>query len=156
MNAANHYATPPTISSCCVYVCVHSSIRAAWPSDCCWISLSRWMLKSWCWTNLRSVVTATLTSLTAVCLGLSGWAGTRNECTDKPSRPFDRTLIYFTSAAVSVGSSHMTALSCPLHGVDSVHLIIFLLMGTCRQWGSWSVGGHNHWKVIARDPICAS
>jgi len=70
--------------------------------------------------------------------------GTRNECTDKPSRPFDRTLIYFASAAVSVDSSHMTASSRPLHGVDSVHLIIFLLMGTCRQWGSRSVGGHNH------------
>ena len=29
-------------------------------------------------------------------------------------------------------------------------------MGTCRQCGSWSVVGHNHRKVIGRDPICAS
>ena len=33
------------------------------------------------------------------------------------------------------------------HGlVDSVHLQI-LLIGTCRQRGSWSVAGHNHGKV---------
>ena len=31
-----------------------------------------------------------------------------------------------------------------------------LLMGTCRQCGSRSVAGHNHRKVIWRDPICAS
>jgi len=42
-----------------------------------------------------------------------------------------------------------------LRGVDSVHLQI-LLMGTCRQCGSWSVAGHSHRKVIGRDPICAS
>jgi len=30
------------------------------------------------------------------------------------------------------------------------------LMGMCRQCGSWSVAGHNHRKVIGRDPICAS
>jgi len=29
-------------------------------------------------------------------------------------------------------------------------------MCTCRQCGSWSVAGHNHRKVIGRDPICAS
>ena len=58
---------------------------------------------------------------------------------------------YFASAAVSVDSSHMTVLC----GVDSVHLRI-LLMGTCRQCGSWSVAGHKHRKVIGRDPICAS
>jgi len=43
----------------------------------------------------------------------------------------------------------------PLRGVDSVQLQI-LLMGTCRQYGSWSVAGHNHRKVIGRDPNCAS
>ena len=34
--------------------------------------------------------------------------------------------------------------------------IQILLMGTCRQCGSWSVAGHNHRKMIGRDPICAS
>jgi len=29
-------------------------------------------------------------------------------------------------------------------------------MGMCQQCGSWSVAGHNHMKVIGRDPICAS
>ena len=43
----------------------------------------------------------------------------------------------------------------PLCGGDSVHLWI-LLMGTCRQCGSWSVAGHNHRKVIGRDSIYAS
>jgi len=43
----------------------------------------------------------------------------------------------------------------PLRGVDSVNLQI-LLMGTCRQYGSWSVDGHNHRKVIGRDPMSAS
>ena len=52
-------------------------------------------------------------------------------------------------------SSRMTASSSALRGVDSVHLEI-LLMGTRRQCGSWSVAGHNHRKVIGRDPICAS
>jgi len=56
-----------------------------------------------------------------------------------------------TSAAVAVDFSHMT----PLRAVDSDHLQI-LYMGTCRQCGSWSVAGHNHKKVIGRDPICAS
>jgi len=63
---------------------------------------------------------------------------------------------YFPGAAVAVDSS--TALSgygYLLRGVDSVRLQI-LLMGTCRQCGSWSVAGHNHRKVIGRDPICAS
>jgi len=57
-------------------------------------------------------------------------------------------------AAVTVDSSHMT----PLRGVDSVISVHFQisLMGTCRQCGSWSVAGHNHRKVIGRDPICAS
>jgi len=40
----------------------------------------------------------------------------------------------------------------PLRGVDSVHLQI-LLMGTCRQCGSWSVDGHNHRKVTGQDPF---
>ena len=40
----------------------------------------------------------------------------------------------------------------PLRGVDSVHLQI-LLMGTYRQCVSWSVAGHNHRKVIGRDPF---
>jgi len=41
-----------------------------------------------------------------------------------------------------------------LHGVDSVRLQI-LLIGMCRQCGSWSVAGHNHRKVTGWDPICA-
>jgi len=32
----------------------------------------------------------------------------------------------------------------------------FVNGGTCRQCGSWSVAGHDHKKVIGRDPICAS
>jgi len=36
----------------------------------------------------------------------------------------------------------------------TVHLQI-LLMGPCRQCGSWSVAGHSQKKVIGRDPICA-
>ena len=36
-----------------------------------------------------------------------------------------------------------------------VHLQI-LLMGKCRQCGSWSMAGHNHRKVIGRGPICTS
>jgi len=40
----------------------------------------------------------------------------------------------------------------PLRGVDSVHVQI-LLMGACRQCGSWSVAGHNHRKVIGQDPM---
>ena len=60
-------------------------------------------------------------------------------------------FIYSASAAVATDSSHMT----PLCGVDSVQVQV-LLMGTCRQCGSWSVAGHNHRKVIRRDPICAS
>jgi len=40
----------------------------------------------------------------------------------------------------------------PHRGVDSVRLQI-LLVGTCRQCGSWSVAGHNHRKVIGWDPI---
>jgi len=43
----------------------------------------------------------------------------------------------------------------PLHRADSVSLRI-LLMGTCRQCGSWSVTGHNHRKVFGQDTICAS
>ena len=42
------------------------------------------------------------------------------------------------------------------HGlVDSVHLQI-LLMGTCRQRGSWSVAGHSHGKVTGQfsSPNC--
>jgi len=42
-----------------------------------------------------------------------------------------------------------------ISGVDSVRIQI-LLVGTCRQCGSWCVAGHNHRKVIGRDPICAS
>ena len=40
----------------------------------------------------------------------------------------------------------------PLRGVDSVCLQI-LLMGTCRQCGSWSVADHNHRKAIGREPL---
>ena len=42
-----------------------------------------------------------------------------------------------------------------LCGVDSVCRKI-LLMGPCRQYGSWSVAGHNHRKVILRYPLYAS
>jgi len=66
-------------------------------------------------------------------------------------------VIYFASAAVAVDSSRMTASvrHDPLRGVDSVHLQV-LLMGMCRQCASWSVAGHNHRKMIGRDPICAN
>jgi len=43
----------------------------------------------------------------------------------------------------------------PHRVVDSVRLQM-LLVGTCRQCGSWSDAGHNHRKVIGRDPICTS
>jgi len=48
----------------------------------------------------------------------------------------------------------MTA-SSSAFGVDSVRLHI-MLMGTCRQCGSWSVAGHNHRKVTrpARPHLC--
>jgi len=44
----------------------------------------------------------------------------------------------------------MTASSSASWSIDSVRLQI-LLMGTCRQCGSWSVAGHNHRNVIGRD-----
>ena len=44
----------------------------------------------------------------------------------------------------------------PLRGVDSVCLQILLKARTCQQYGSWSVDGHSHRKVIGRDPIYAS
>ena len=56
-------------------------------------------------------------------------------------------------AAVVFDPGHVT-LHHPLRGVDSVHFQI-LLMGTCRQCGSWSVAGHNHKKVIGHDPVLA-
>ena len=59
---------------------------------------------------------------------------------------------YFASAAVAVDSSHMTASSSTSWSRKIVHRQI-LLMGTCRQCGSWSVAGHNHRKVIGPDPI---
>ena len=42
-----------------------------------------------------------------------------------------------------------------LHGLDSVHLKI-LLMGMCRQCGSWCVTGHNRRKMTVWDIMCAS
>ena len=60
-------------------------------------------------------------------------------------------IIYFASVAVAVDSSYMTAswnrFSPPSNFVNG---------GMCRQCGSWSVAGHDHKKVIGRDPICAS
>ena len=39
--------------------------------------------------------------------------------------------------------------------VDSVYLQI-LLMGSCRQRGSWSVAGHNHRKVTGHSLLMLS
>ena len=62
---------------------------------------------------------------------------------------------YFASAAVAVDSSQMTASSPASWGTFSPPSN-FVNNGTCRQCGWWSVTGHNHWKVIGRDPICTS
>jgi len=62
---------------------------------------------------------------------------------------------YFASAAVAVDSSHMTASSSASWSRFSP-LSKFVNGYTCRQCGSWSIAGHNHGKVIGRDPICAS
>jgi len=40
--------------------------------------------------------------------------------------------------------------------VEQIQSTLILIMGTCRQCGSWSVTGHNHKKVIGWDCICAS
>ena len=61
---------------------------------------------------------------------------------------------HFASAADAVDSSHMTASSSASSSRFSPPQI--LLMGTCRQRGSWSVAGHNQRNVIGQDPICAS
>jgi len=68
-------------------------------------------------------------------------------------RVYAQLFIYFAIAAVAVDSSILLRRH-PLHGVHSVCLQI--LMGLCRQCGSWSVAGHNHRKVIGQDPICVS
>jgi len=57
-------------------------------------------------------------------------------------------LIYFTSAAVTVDSSHMTASSSASWSIFLLVHLNILLPGTCRQCGSLSVTGHNHRKVI--------
>ena len=59
-------------------------------------------------------------------------------------------IVHFMSAAVTVPCPAIWLRHHPLCGVDSVHRHI-LLMGTCRQCGSWSVAGHDHRKVIGRD-----
>ena len=54
--------------------------------------------------------------------------------------------VHIASAAVAVDSSHMTASSSSASwSIDSVHLQM-LLLGTCRQRGSWSVAGHYHYR----------
>ena len=58
---------------------------------------------------------------------------------------------YFASAADAVDSSHTTA-SSSASWIDSVHVKI-LLTGTCRQYGSWSVAGRNHRKVIGHTAV---
>jgi len=64
------------------------------------------------------------------------------------------TSIYFASAAVAVESSRVTASSSASWSRFSPHSDF--VDGLCRQCGSWSAAGHNHKKVIGRDPICAS
>jgi len=55
------------------------------------------------------------------------------------------------SHAVAVDSSRMTASSSASWSRFSPPSNF--VMGTCRQCGSWSVAGHNHTKVIGRDPF---
>ena len=82
----------------------------------------------WCW------LLAVVSSERQLCIG------------DKNTECFCYCYYYFASAAVGVDSSRVTASSSaswtrfsPLH---------ILLIGMCRQCGSWSVAGHNHKKVI--------
>jgi len=63
-------------------------------------------------------------------------------------------FIHFSSAAVAVDYDCVS--HHPHRVVDSVRLQV-LVVGTCRQCGSWSDAGHNHIRnVIGRDRICTS
>ena len=59
-------------------------------------------------------------------------------------------IIYFTSVADGVDSSHMTASSSASWSRFSPPST-FVNGHACRQCGSWSVAGHNHRKVIGRN-----
>ena len=62
--------------------------------------------------------------------------------------------LFFACAAVAVDSNHIAASSSASWSRFSPPSN--LLMGTSQQCGTWSATGHNHRKVIGRDPICAS
>ena len=98
---------------------------------------------------------AQLPRLQARTLAACSWPVTRDVRTGDPSAggayclsAQGRYFVYFACAAVAVDSSHHHL----LRGVDSVRLQM-LSTGTCRQCGSLSVAGHNHRKLIGRDPI---